>query len=191
MRITILRLLLALPTVLLLAMGALYLYSAPKSLDVLNDFFPGDSGVERVAADVPFGPYPNGGLDVYARPAPPGAKRPVLVFFYGGGWANGRRQDYGFAARAYAARGFVVVLPDYRKVPGVRFPVFLQDGAAAIRWTHDNIARFGGDPDKIVTAGHSAGRLSRGYGGARPPLAGRGGRRSERDPRRRRAGRGL
>lgn len=151
------RLLLILPTLLLLAGGALYLYSPPKSLDVLNSLFPGDAGVVRVAADVPFGPYPGGGLDVWARPAAPGTRRPVLVFFYGGGWVNGRRQDYGFVAKAYAARGFVVVLPDYRKVPGVRFPVFLQDGAAAIRWTHDNIARFGGDPDRIVTAGHSAG----------------------------------
>jgi acetyl esterase/lipase len=144
-------------TVLLLGAGALYLYSPPKSLDVLNDIFPGDSGVVRVAGDVPFKSGQRGRLDVWAKEPVTGARRPVLVFFYGGGWAKGRRQDYGFVAKAYAARGFVVVIPDYRLVPQVHFPSFVEDGAAAVRWTHDNIARYGGDPDRIVLAGHSAG----------------------------------
>jgi acetyl esterase/lipase len=97
-----------------------------------------------------------GKLDIWSDKAA-AAPKPVLIFYYGGGWVKGRRQDYGFAAKAYAARGFVVVVPDYRLVPGVRFPSFLQDAAAAVRWTHDNIARFGGDPNRIVLAGHSAG----------------------------------
>jgi acetyl esterase/lipase len=81
----------------------------------------------------------------------------VLIFFHGGGWVKGSRQEYGWAARAYASKGFVVVVPDYRKVPQVRFPAFVEDAADAVRWTKDNIAKYGGDPDRIAVAGHSAG----------------------------------
>ena len=70
---------------------------------------------------------------------------------------KGTRVEYGFAARAYAARGFVVVVPDYRKVPTVRFPAFVEDAADAVRWTQDNIANHGGDPESVALAGHSAG----------------------------------
>ncbi|RYD59835.1 MAG: alpha/beta hydrolase, partial [Sphingomonadales bacterium] len=50
-----------------------------------------------------------------------------------------------------------VVVPDYRKVPGVRFPAFLQDGAEAVKWVRDNVAGHGGDPERVALAGHSAG----------------------------------
>jgi acetyl esterase/lipase len=144
-------------TLLLLSLGGIYFYSPPKALDVINALYPGDGGVVRVADDVPFREGERGRLDVYAKPQAAGARRPVLVFFYGGGWAMGQRREYSFVAKAYAARGYVVVIPDYRLVPEVRFPSFIEDGAAAVRWTRDNIARFGGDPDRIVLAGHSAG----------------------------------
>ena len=142
---------------LLATAGGIYLYSPPRLLNVLNDLTPGDGGVKRVVADVTFMPGARGGLDVWTKPSGLAERKPVLVFFYGGGWAKGARQDYPFVAKAFAARGYVVVLPDYRLVPQVRFPGFLQDAAAAVRWTHDNIAKYGGDPDRIVLAGHSAG----------------------------------
>ncbi len=159
---TLIRYLLGLAAVVALAAGALYAYSPARGLDVLNNLYPGDGGVERVASAERFEPGPRGLLDVWtqgaAQPAASGtAAKPVLVFFYGGGWAHGSRLDYAFVARAYAARGYVVVLPDYRLVPEVRFPAFVQDAAAAVRWTYDNIARYGGDPDRIAVAGHSAG----------------------------------
>lgn len=132
------------------------LVAPPLQLDLLDRFWPGE-GAERLAENVAFDEENGLALDVWGKAAPAGAKKPVLVFFYGGGWANGERAHYGFAARAYANRGFVVVVPDYRKVPAVRFPSFNEDGAAALRWTHDNIARYGGDPERILLAGHSAG----------------------------------
>jgi acetyl esterase/lipase len=49
------------------------------------------------------------------------------------------------------------VVPDYRLYPEVRYPEFLNDGAAAIRWARDHAADYGGDPTRIVLAGHSAG----------------------------------
>ncbi|OYU15154.1 MAG: alpha/beta hydrolase [Alphaproteobacteria bacterium PA4] len=125
------------------------------ALNGLNAVTPGDGDTDRVARDIAFGSDPRQQLDVYA---PAGARAaPVIVFFYGGSWASGRRQDYDFAARALAARGFVVVVPDYRLVPQVRYPAFVEDGAAAVAWTVANIAGHGGDPQRIATMGHSAG----------------------------------
>ena len=139
------------------ALGAAALdYTAgPGTLDVLDRFAPGSAG-QRIASDVAFGVHGQK-LDVWRSVGAKHGGAPVLVFFYGGGWVKGSRQEYGWAARAYASKGFVVVVPDYRKVPQVRFPVFIQDGADAVRWTKDNIARFGGDPTRIAIAGHSAG----------------------------------
>jgi len=149
--------------------GGIYLRSPPKALDVLDSLYPGDGGIDRIGS-AQFRPGEGGGLDIWAAKPVAGRPRPVLVFFYGGAWVKGRRQDYGFVGRAYAARGFVVVVADYRKVPGVHFPAFVEDGAAAVRWTRDHIADFGGDPSRIVLAGHSAGAyiavllaLDRGY----------------------------
>lgn len=145
------------PVAALLVAGlALATCSPPALLDGLNSLTPGDGGVQRVAEGVRYGDKPRQALDVWAGD-PRETGKPVLIFFYGGGWAKGARQDYGFAAKAYAARGFVVVVPDYRLVPSVRFPAFVEDSAEAVRWTRDNIARFGGDPRRITLAGHSAG----------------------------------
>ena len=126
------------------------------TLNTLNSLTPGDGGVTKVATDVPFGPDPRQQLDIYAPKA--GAKPlPVIVFFYGGSWKMGSRKDYGFAAKALAARGFVVVVPDYRLVPQVRYPAFVEDGASAVAWTQAHAAQYGGAPGKIATMGHSAG----------------------------------
>jgi acetyl esterase/lipase len=123
------------------------------------------NGVSRVAGDsarlgasgVSFGDDPRLKLDVWVPEKPSDAPLPVVVFFYGGGWVSGERADYGFVGRAFAARGFVTIIPDYRLVPNVRFPAFVEDGARAVRWVQDNITRFGGDPARINLAGHSAG----------------------------------
>lgn len=96
-------------------------------------------------------------LDVWVPRTAVATPLPVVVFFYGGGWVSGSRGDYGFAGRALAARGMACVIPDYRLVPSVRFPAFVDDGARAVRWVVDNIAGFGGDPRRVALSGHSAG----------------------------------
>ena len=55
----------------------------------------------------------------------------MIVFFYGGSWDSGTKSGYAFVGRALAAQGFVVAIPDYRLVPQVRYPAFLEDNAAA------------------------------------------------------------
>jgi acetyl esterase/lipase len=81
----------------------------------------------------------------------------VLVFFYGGGWDSGSKDVYGWAAQALAAQGFVVAVPDYRLVPEVHHPVFIQDAAAATARVAEIAATYGGDPDRLGVLGHSAG----------------------------------
>lgn len=129
---------------------------ACSPLGAFNALAPRDRGAARAAQDVPYGPHPRQRLDVYApRPSP--ASAPVLIFFYGGAWSSGTKEEYGFVGSAFAAQGFVTVVPDYRLFPEVRFPDFLEDGARAVRWALDNAAAYGGDPRRIVLAGHSAG----------------------------------
>ena len=109
------------------------------------------------ASGVAFGDDPRLTLDVWAPRQRSEAPLPVVTFFYGGGWVDGDRGEYGFVGRAFAAQGFVTILPDYRLVPNVRFPTFIEDSARAVRWTRDHIAEFGGDPGRINISGHSAG----------------------------------
>ena len=133
-----------------------FLVEPPRILSWADWAMGGGRGVRLVGDAVPFGEHGQT-LDVWRSATPAAAKRPVLIFYYGGGWVHGDRRAYAFAARAYAKAGFVVVVPDYRKVPGVRFPAFVQDAADAVKWTRDHVSDYGGDPDRIATAGHSAG----------------------------------
>lgn len=127
-------------------------------LTAFDRLVPKDRGGIRIAAAVPYGTGPRHKLDIYTpRGIAPGSARPVILFFYGGSWAFGTRTDYAFVGRALAARGFVTVIPDYRLVPEVRYPAFVEDGAAALRWVRGHIGAYGGDGKRIVVAGHSAG----------------------------------
>jgi acetyl esterase/lipase len=143
------------------AAGAAAVYAsflaACSPLTALNTLSPRDPA-SRAGRDIAYGDLPRQKLDVYTPHRAAGTgPAPVLVFFYGGSWNSGRRQDYAFAGRALASRGFVTIVPDYRLYPEVRYPAFLKDGAAAIRWARDHAAQYGGDPSRIVLAGHSAG----------------------------------
>lgn len=134
----------------------LTLLTPPGQLTFLDGALGGGWGTQRPGHDVRFGSHGQT-LDVWRPAGAAGRPLPVLIFFYGGGWVAGSHDAYGFAARAFATQGFVVVVPDYRKVPRVRFPAFVEDGADAVAWTYGHIAAYGGDPARIAVAGHSAG----------------------------------
>ncbi|MFJ6025320.1 alpha/beta hydrolase [Brevundimonas sp. NPDC092305] len=133
------------------------LAAACSPLSALNTFGPRDGGVRRAARDVSYGPDVRQKLDIYAPTAKPERPWPVLVFFYGGGWDSGSKADYGWAAQALAAKGFVVAVPDYRVVPQVLFPAFIEDAAAATAEVGRIAATYGGDPAHLGVIGHSAG----------------------------------
>lgn len=131
------------------------LTSACSPLTAFNSLTPLDEAA-RPGSDIPYGPLSRQKLDVYA-PTNGARGAPVLVFFYGGSWNRGRRQDYAFVGQALAAQGFITVVPDYRLFPAVKYPEFLTDSALAVRWVRDNAEQYGGDPKRVLLAGHSAG----------------------------------
>lgn len=109
----------------------------------------------RFASGIPYDSAHGLVLDLFApidqSPAP------VVVFFYGGRWTDGTREDFRFVGQALSAQGFVAVLPEYRHYPKVKFPAFVEDAARAVAWTQHQIGRYGGDPDKVFVMGHSSG----------------------------------
>jgi len=137
------------------------LLTACSAVDVLNATVPTDT--YRSAADLAYGNHPRQKVDVYLPSQPLADKAlaaggaPMVVFFYGGSWSSGNRADYRFVGEALAAQGIVTVLADYRLSPEVRYPVFLQDSALAMRWAFDNAQKYAADPARIFVMGHSAG----------------------------------
>lgn len=134
-------------------MGGLAAACSPLSL--FNTLGPRDRGAAKVASGLRYGDDPRQTMDVYAPAGAAGL--PMLVFFYGGGWDSGSKDVYGWAAQALAARGFVVFVPDYRVVPQVRFPSFIEDAAAATGRAGELAATYGGDAGRLGVLGHSAG----------------------------------
>jgi acetyl esterase/lipase len=130
---------------------------------------PASFGPHQRTADIAYGPDRRQRLDVYT-PGQQGADRPVVVFWYGGSWQSGSRSAYRFVGAALAERGFVTVLPDYRLYPKVKFPVFLDDAAAAVAWVQQHAQEFGGDPRRVVLMGHSAGAHIASYLALRPEV---------------------
>jgi len=105
--------------------------------------------------DIPFGDGPRLKLDAYV---PGGARRrPIIIFWYGGIWMKGAKEQYRFVGAALANAGYVTIVPDYRLFPEARFPEFVRDGARAVQWVHEHALELGGDPNTIILMGHSAG----------------------------------
>jgi acetyl esterase/lipase len=138
---------------LLVAGGLLYHFAA---LAAFNLLVPKDRGVEVVARGVAFGSDPRQRLDIY-RPTKSAGAPPVLLFIYGGSWKTGTRSSYEFIGRAFAARGYLTMIADYRLMPEHVFPDFVDDAALAIAFAAREAEKFGGDPERIFAIGHSAG----------------------------------
>ena len=89
----------------------------------------------------------------------PKAKKPAIVFFFGGGWNSGSPAQFENQARHFAKRGMIAITADYRVKSRHGVPVVecVKDAKAAIAWVRENAMRLGIDPDKIAAAGGSAG----------------------------------
>ncbi len=133
----------------LVTLGALWI-KPTESLNGLSWV----SGIRLATAR--YGLNPRQGMDIY-QPSKESLNAPVIVFFYGGGWVAGDKNLYRFVGTALAQAGFLVVIPDYRLYPEVTFPRFLKDGADAVRWAKDHAVDYGGDPERMILIGHSAG----------------------------------
>jgi acetyl esterase/lipase len=108
-------------------------------------------------ADLEYGAGPQHRLDVYVPDEPSSNPRPLVVFWYGGRWTTGDKDDYRFVGAALAGLGIVAVLPNYRHYPEVKMAGFMDDAARAALWAVEHGAEFGADPQRLYLAGHSAG----------------------------------
>lgn len=118
----------------------------------------------RIDRDLAYGVHPRHRLDVHTSGERYDAPVPVFVFVHGGGFVAGDKHHAGSPAYdlvgAWAVRhGWVGVNMTYRYAPEAAWPSGAADVAAAVAWTRENIAAYGGDPDRIVVAGNSAGAV--------------------------------
>ena len=94
-------------------------------------------------------------LDVYA---PPGAKNlPVAFWIHGGGWQSGDKTMVALKPKAFTDAGFVFVSINHRLLPTVEMEAITKDVGSALGWVHENIAKYGGDPARLLVMGHSSG----------------------------------
>lgn len=122
---------------------------------------PVDPGPTVQTLNVPYAPAPPGtdpnllSLDIHR--AERAQRAPVVVFIHGGGWQNGDKRNVSIVAPTFVDAGFVAVFVNYRLSPPALHPDHVNDVAKALAWVHDRIAQYGGDPQRIFVAGHSAG----------------------------------
>ena len=121
----------------------------------------------QLKADIAFGALPRQKLDIYipntsvnnsqsnVETSKPLTK--VIIFFYGGNWDSGEKENYKFVAQSLASAGHIVVIPNYRVYPEVLFPELMIDPALIAKWVKTNIHQYGGDANQVFLGGHSAG----------------------------------
>lgn len=109
----------------------------------------------QIAKDLPYGQLAGQKLDIYV-PNMEQETFPVVVFFHGGRWSDGSKDQYKFVGMKLSNMGYVVVLPNTRLYPEVKFPAFAQDAAESVAWVYKNIARYKGNQNLFIS-GHSSG----------------------------------
>ncbi|MCB2055870.1 MAG: alpha/beta hydrolase [Geminicoccaceae bacterium] len=124
-----------------------------SATELVNDLVPED-GYE-IERDIAYGADPRQTLDLY-RPDEIAPSSPLVVFFYGGRWQSGAKEDFLFVGQALASRGYLTAIVDYRLYPQVRWQGFLEDGADAVAFLAERVAEQD-ESRPVVLAGHSAG----------------------------------
>lgn len=116
-----------------------------------------DARAQSAKRDIPYAEkgHERQVLDVYA---PANAKGlPVVFWIHGGGWQAGDKKDVQLKPKVFTDKGYVFVSINYRLLPAVDMGTIVRDVAKAVRWVHDHIAESGGDPNRLLVMGHSAG----------------------------------
>jgi acetyl esterase/lipase len=130
-------------------------FSACSPVKLLNSMIPTDS--YSIKENIAYGELNRQKLDIYIPKKKGDKPLPVVLFYYGGGWDSGEKENYLFVAEAFTSKGYLTVIPDYRVFPDVKFPEFMRDPVSAGQWVKQYIASYGGDSDNIFVVGHSAG----------------------------------
>lgn len=117
-------------------------------------FHPRDMQIHR---NVVYGPRPRQRLDVWRLSTTP-TDAPVIYYLHGGAWTFGDKREQGRPMlHEFVRRGWIVVASNYRLAPRNPWPAQIEDATRALGWIKKNIATYGGDPDRVVIAGGSAG----------------------------------
>jgi acetyl esterase len=110
----------------------------------------------QVATDVAYADRPGCSLDLL-RPADHDGPLPVVLHVHGGAFRVLSKDTHGHVAARYARAGFLVLNVDYRLAPADPFPAAVRDVHDAWLWALEHLPGLGGDPQRIVIAGESAG----------------------------------
>ncbi|MEF2976679.1 alpha/beta hydrolase [Subtercola sp. YIM 133946] len=101
--------------------------------------------------------HPQQRLDVLVADDTAAGAKPVYIYLHGGGWTSGDKNTVTKYCALQAAAGAVVVNVNYRRAGRFQMNHMIEDAASAVRWVHENIVGYGGDPARIVLGGDSAG----------------------------------
>ncbi len=111
----------------------------------------------QLHANVAYGPLERQRLDIWRLSTTP-TDAPVIFYVHGGAWTFGDKREQGRPMlHEFVRRGWIVVAINYRLAPRFPLPAQIEDATRALGWIKTNIASFGGDPDRVVVAGGSAG----------------------------------
>lgn len=137
-----------------------------------------------VLRDVAYGPHERQRFDLHGdEPLEPGTARPMVLYVHGGGFVAGERRDplhpfFDNVGAWAASHGWIGVTMSYRRAPEHLWPAGAEDVRSAVGALRELAPRIGGDPDRIILIGHSAGAAHvggylAGHGGpVEPGLAG-------------------
>ena len=95
-------------------------------------------------------------MDIY-YPEYSDTASPAIVFYYGGSWRKGDKEDYAFVANRFTREGYIVIIPDYVKYPSAVYPAFVEDAAAVSHWIASHASEYSIDISRLHLMGHSAG----------------------------------
>ena len=104
--------------------------------------------------DVPYGTSPRQVMDIFS---PPKREAPVLLYFHGGYWRGGSKEENCHLVDLFVKAGAAVAVAEYDLCPHVTVADIVRQARSAIAWVYRNISAYGGDPAKLYVAGVSAG----------------------------------
>jgi len=111
----------------------------------------------QITKNISYGEHERNVVDVWRTSTTP-SNAPVMLYFHGGSWVFGDKKDQGRPMlHEMVKRGWVVVTANYRLAPGSPMPAQIEDATRVLSWVKKNIASYGGDPQRVVVSGGSAG----------------------------------
>jgi acetyl esterase/lipase len=124
-------------------------------LPVFNALMIKDPGAKLIDRNIAYGENPRQRYNLFAPEQ--GNNFPLLIFVQGGAWQFADKEGYDFVGHAFASKGYLTAVIDYRLVPEVQYPAFVDDTAKAVAHMRAEAGKHGGDPTRVYLVGHSAG----------------------------------